>query len=111
MGVDDVVVSALGSLPAVVPPSHITIDSIIVSPDGQVHLTLRALAGQTFVIQASTDLVSWDDLRTVDILDDSSAEFVDLEATQYQHRYYRAKLFTPAATASGVQIRNGEISR
>jgi glucose/arabinose dehydrogenase len=111
MSLDDVVVSALGSLPPVVPPSHITIDSIIVSPDGQVHLTLRALAGQTFVVQASTDLLSWEDLGMVDILDDLSAEFVDLEATQYQHRYYRAKLFTPAATASGVQIRNGEISR
>jgi hypothetical protein len=111
MSVDDVIVSALGSLPGVVSPGSITIDSIIVFPDGQVRLTVRALPGQTFVVQASTDLVSWDDLGTADILDDLPTEFVDVEASQYQHRYYRAILATPDATASGVQNRNWEISQ
>jgi hypothetical protein len=111
MSVDDVIVSALGSLPGVVSPGSITIDSIIVFPDGQVRLTVRALPGQTFVVQASTDLVSWDDLGTADILDDLPTEFVDVEAAQYQHRYYRAILATRDATASGVQNRNWEISQ
>jgi hypothetical protein len=67
-------------------------DSLIVSPDGQVRLTLRATAGQTYVIQASTNLESWNDLGTVQILGET-AEFVDVDATNHPYRCYRAKLF------------------
>ena len=74
------------------PAGAILIELLNVSPDGQVRLTLRALAGQTLVVQASTDLQAWDDLGTVQILGES-AEFVDVDATTHQYRYYRAKLF------------------
>jgi regulation of enolase protein 1 (concanavalin A-like superfamily) len=90
-----------GAVGAALPGSG-KIEPLIVSPDGQVRLTLRALAGQTFVIQASTNLESWDDLGTVNILGES-AEFMDVNATKFQCRFYRAKLFKPAATASDVQ--------
>ncbi len=67
-------------------------DSLLLSADGQVHLTLRALAGQTFVIQASTNLGSWNDLGTVTLIG-ATAEFVDVNATHHPSRCYRAKLF------------------
>ena len=67
-------------------------ESPLVSPAGLVHLTLRALDGQKFVIQASTNLASWTDLGTVTVVGES-AEFVDVDATNCPSRYYRAKRF------------------
>ena len=76
----------------VVPLVPIQMESLIVSPEGQVHLTMRAAPGQTLVVQTSTNLQSWIDLGTVEIMDEL-AEFVDVGATNHQFRYYRAKQF------------------
>lgn len=87
----------------VVPEVAIRIESPIVLPDGQVRLILRAPVGQSLVVQASTNLHDWNDLGTVEILGES-AEFVDVEAAQFQYLFYRATLFTPAAPASAISI-------
>ena len=96
MSVDDVSVdgAVAQAAPGAVLPGSAKIESLIISQDGQVHLTLRASAGQSYVVQGSTDLESWDDLGAVQ-MPGELAEFVDVNATNYQSRYYRTKLVQP----------------
>lgn len=75
---------------------------IEVSPDGNVHLTVRASDGKSLMVQSSTNLHDWNDLGTV-LIQGESAEFVDTDAAQHRYHFYRATLFTPAASAATVQ--------
>jgi len=75
----------------ITPPGAPTkVRSLVVSPEGRVQLILQAPSGQRFVIQASSDLDSWEDLGTVDS-DETPVEFVDPAAVNHLRRFYRAK--------------------
>jgi hypothetical protein len=76
----------------VVPPVVLRIKSLVVAPDGQIHLTVLGPTNQTLTVQASTNLQAWNDLGTVQIPVES-AEFVDGNATNHQHRYYGLRQF------------------
>src|SRR5439155_25455970 len=66
------------------------IESLTVFNDGQVRLTLHAPIAHELVIQASTNMDSWEDIGTIKTSEDS-AEFRDLNAAQHSHRFYRLK--------------------
>jgi hypothetical protein len=58
-------------------------------PDGEVRVTLMGLAGQTYSVQASTNLSQWTDLTKV-VLTNSFSQFFDHFATNFPQRFYRA---------------------
>ena len=66
------------------------IETLPVSSEGQIRLTLRAPTAHKLLIQASTDMDSWEDLGTVE-MSDESAEFQDINAARHSHRFYRLK--------------------
>ena len=76
--------------PAVSSDASSQIESLTVFSDGQVRLTLRAPTAHELVIQASTNMDSWEDIGTIKTSEDS-AEFRDLNAAQHSHRFYRLK--------------------
>lgn len=82
---------------------------IEISPEGHVHLTVRASDGKTLMVQASTNLLDWYDMGTV-LIQGESAEFVDEDATQDQFRFYRATLLEPAAI-SVFAVQNSSIQK
>jgi hypothetical protein len=55
---------------------------------GQVSVTGPGVPGCNFILQASTDLVNWVELQA----SPSPCTFLDAEAGQYPHRFYRAVL-------------------
>ena len=55
---------------------------------GAVSVTGPGVPGCNFMLQASTDLMNWVDLQT----SPSPCTFLDAEAGQYPHRFYRAVL-------------------
>jgi len=57
--------------------------------DGCSRLTLQAQQGKTYTIEASTDLLSWTPIAT-NTLSTSIWNFVDVNSTNFTHRFYRA---------------------
>jgi hypothetical protein len=62
--------------------------TMVTRPDGQVSVTGTGVPGCNFLLQASTDLVHWVDVQT----SPSPCAFVDKDAQQYPHRFYRVVL-------------------
>ena len=61
----------------------------ILSPGGEVQLTLTAVKGRTYRLEASTDLLDWSAL--IDLLQTSeSVSYIDRDAVNYSSRFYRA---------------------
>jgi hypothetical protein len=58
-------------------------------PDGNVMLTAYGIIGKTYLIQATSDWVTWTTISTNVAPQDSVIRFVDLTATNYPSRYYR----------------------
>jgi hypothetical protein len=58
---------------------------------GQFAFNLTGIAGQTVVIEASTNLLSWLPLAT-NILDAAPSYFSDPNSTHFSRRFYRARL-------------------
>ena len=54
--------------------------------------TFSGLAGQTIVIDASTDLTTWTPLFTNSTTSTNPVSFTDSAATNLPARYYRARL-------------------
>ena len=54
-------------------------------PSGQVGFAVAGTTGAQYIIQASTDLVNWVKLQT----NVAPFNFVDSNASQFSHRYYR----------------------
>jgi hypothetical protein len=54
-------------------------------PAGQFGFTLTGTAGAQYIVQASTDLAHWVALQT----NTAPFQFVDSNASQYGHRFYR----------------------
>ena len=73
----------------VVGPVQPVLGPVVLLPNGAAQVTLTGLAGQTYPIQASTDLTDWLNLFNV-ALTTTSGQFVDTAATNYPRRFYRA---------------------
>lgn len=61
----------------------------IVYRDGAFGVTFRGEPGQRFLIQASTNLISWPALLTNEF-SSSTFDFIDPQATNFSRRFYRA---------------------
>jgi len=55
------------------------------APDGTFHLHIAGQSGSDYIVQASTDLMTWTSLYT----NCASFEFIDTNANYYPARYYR----------------------
>ena len=60
------------------------------TPDNQFKLRLLGEPQKTYTFQASSNLVDWVEIGNVS-LDTNSLDWVDPEAINYRHRYYRAQ--------------------
>ncbi len=56
----------------------------------QVTLRLAGVAGKNYRIEASTDFEAWTSLGTNTVPGTMLLDFVDVESTNYTHRFYRA---------------------
>jgi hypothetical protein len=63
--------------------------SIAVQPDGNPAITLSGNADQTYVLQASFDMIHWTSLSTNLTSSDGMFTFVDTDAKNYPSRFYR----------------------
>jgi len=74
------------------PASHSLVSQLTgptLMSDGCSQMTLLGEGGQTYVIEASGDLVNWSPILT-NTLNGSSWDFVDTDSTNYTQRFYRA---------------------
>jgi hypothetical protein len=76
----------IGSQDAVVPP---TLGSLVYAPGGSPQGTLASVPGQSYMIQASSDLINWVTVTNV-TLNSTNGQFVDPTMTSYSQRFYRA---------------------
>jgi subtilisin-like proprotein convertase family protein len=76
----------LGWLPGAVAAQ---LSSPILRSDGCSQVTLQAQQSKTYTIEASTDLLNWTPLAT-NTLSSSIWDFVDVNSTNFTHRFYRA---------------------
>ncbi|MHB8519423.1 MAG: hypothetical protein ACYDH9_01575 [Limisphaerales bacterium] len=60
------------------------------SPNGAVKFQLTGAANQTYQIQASADFTNWLTVTNVVTGPDGSADFIDDQASGFDHRFYRA---------------------
>ncbi len=86
-----VVVGDQGSIlqSAVVVSMPPALGPVVLLPGGAARVTLTGLAGQTYLIQASTNLTDWLTLFNV-ALTTPSGQFVDSSAANFPRRFYRA---------------------
>ncbi|HEX7652764.1 MAG TPA: chitobiase/beta-hexosaminidase C-terminal domain-containing protein, partial [Verrucomicrobiae bacterium] len=63
----------------------------VILTNGTVHLFFLGNSGQTYILQGSTNLLSWDAIAT-NVAPASVFELVDPQAGQFQSRYYRTVL-------------------
>jgi hypothetical protein len=73
----------------VVVPMQPTLGSVGFVPGGAARVTLTGLPGQTYSIQASTNLQQWLTITNV-TLTTPAGQFVDTSATNFPLRFYRA---------------------
>jgi len=57
--------------------------------DGKMKLELSGQAGQTYIVEASTNLVDWEAVGVATVNEDGSFEFEDADAAKHQRRFYR----------------------
>ena len=57
-------------------------------PNGEIRITLTGVAGQTFVIQATTNLVSWDAVLT-NVNSGAVFDLIITDSSFYPYRFYR----------------------
>ncbi|MCX8090587.1 MAG: proprotein convertase P-domain-containing protein, partial [Verrucomicrobiae bacterium] len=75
-------------------PLPARLDDVTVT-NGQVQATLSGEPGQTYVIEASTNLLNWTPLVTNTLPGSGTAKFNDLTAPAFGHRFYRAVRLIP----------------
>ena len=80
------VTSSVASLTVVVPPQFA---SITLLPDQNLSLSLTAVSNLTYRIDASTDLLTWAALTNLPN-PNGTLQFIDLAATNFSQRFYRA---------------------
>jgi hypothetical protein len=74
-------------------------------PDGAFRLGVAGQTGQSFVLQASSDLLHWDNLTTDTILG-SLGQVLDVDAKTYPHRIYRAVPLDSLLARQPLRIRS-----
>ena len=72
-------------------PSPATALSMPASANGQFSFTVTGTAGQSYIVQASTDLVNWASVQT----NTAPFVFVDTSAASFSQRFYRTATLTP----------------
>jgi len=74
-------------------------------PDGRFQLRVAGVTGQSFAVQASTNLVDWETVAIDTVLGDG-AEFLDEDAAHFPVRFYRVlpldALLSPSRLTLGV---------
>ena len=98
-------VDATRVAPVTASAGTIFVRAVNLLPDGQAQFFLPSEPDQTYVIQATTDLISWVDILT----NTASGTFMDLldtDALIYSHRFYRSAPVnasgSPAAAAGSA---------
>jgi hypothetical protein len=69
------------------PPPQVQANGMSRQADG-FHLAVAGVAGQSFVLQASTNLVNWEPLL-VDTMPSTLSEIIDVDAGAFGNRFYR----------------------
>jgi len=72
-------------------PAAIPALQIRSAADGQFTLTVNGLAGHTYQILATADLIAWIVIGTVTVETGGSLEFTDTNAASYPARFYRTQ--------------------
>jgi hypothetical protein len=95
-GAYDVIITNAAGLTAsaaarlTVSPPPLRFNGATVLPDGQVQFNVSGGLGQTYTVEASTNLVDWATLTTV-VITNVPQTLTDTAATNYTSRYYRAR--------------------
>ena len=66
------------------------IGTLTLSPAGTVSFTFGAVAGRTYMIQATTNLEQWVDLSTT-VATNGSLSIIDTSATNFPYRFWRIR--------------------
>jgi len=66
------------------------IGAVMQLPGGGLSFQLRGLAGRAYVLQASSDLQQWTDLRT-NVATTGTLNFTNLIDAAFPHRFFRLK--------------------
>ena len=77
------------SVPLTAISGGVVIHPVFVHPDGHVDGFFAVQPDVSYVVQATTDFVAWDDLITKSVLG-SLLDFVDPTASEHPFRFYRA---------------------
>lgn len=73
----------------VLAPPRPALGPVVLLAGGVVQVALAGLAGQTYPVQASTNLIAWLNITNV-ALTNASGHFVDPAASKFSRRFYRA---------------------
>jgi hypothetical protein len=79
-------------------PAAATLTSPATSADGQFNFNVAGVAGDQYVVQASTNLVDWDSIET----NTAPFAFVDPDAASFSQRFYRTYDLTVYNAATGT---------
>jgi uncharacterized repeat protein (TIGR01451 family) len=93
---------------------NISVVNVLLGPvtllsGGVLQVSMMGLAGQTYLIQASTDLVNWSTLTTL-MLTNGTGQFADPATASYPQRFYRAVVFSQVRPQMGsLQLISGSV--
>jgi hypothetical protein len=73
--------------------------------DREVQVAVSGLAGQTYSIQVSTNLINWDLLTNL-TLPSVTGQFIDSAATNYPYRFYRAVPWSANTNSGNSSVTN-----
>ena len=77
---------------AITTPAASPSGAVTFMPGGQAIISLTGVAGQTYVLQGSSDLLTWIDLCQVIAAPDGTIQVEDGDAASYKARYYKLRL-------------------
>jgi hypothetical protein len=88
---------------------NVLLGPVTLLPGGVLQVSMTGLAGQTYLIQASTDLVNWTTLTTL-TLTNGTGQFTDPATASYPQRFYRAVVFSQVQPQMGsLQLFSGSV--
>ena len=87
--------------PVALNAGNLFVNPVFLNPDGTVNFFLPAQPDERYVIQATTDFVSWVNLSTT-IAPGNFMDLIDLDAPNYPRRFYRSALFDALGQVSSI---------